>query len=314
MRRAAPLALLFALTALAAPTAPRAQDAAVTPVPADLDQRSLDDLWEMACLWEVGSNKEIVPAARAELVRRGAPVLDWLIPAKLSTSDTLVTRALEVVVQGVGAKEAAPRLMAQLSATDPSVRRNAASLLGFVGAKEAAPELGKLLSDPDARLGALQALGTLADPASVPDIAGLARSDAPERVRYAAVSTLGQIGGSAAEKELVFQLGSDVPTIRFAAQYALEKAKAVDPLRAALKTNDEHVILHALAALGRIGDESARPDVLAFLGHPSAQVRGFAADALGAMLNDPTRAILRQALAAETDGFARKKMQQALAR
>jgi HEAT repeat protein len=283
-------------------------------VPADLDQRSLDDLWTMACLWQVGSNRDVVPAARAELVRRGAPVLDWLIPGRLSTSDSLVTRALEDVIQGIGADLATPRLLPELGSEDAATRRNAASLLGLLGAKEAAPAIADLLSDPDSRLGALSALGALREPSAVPAIVALARSDAPERARSTAVSTLGAIGGAAAERELVVELASPVAVIRFAAQYALEKLRAVDALRGALRAGTRRVVLHALAALGRIGDARARLDVIAHLGDASPQVRGFAADALGAMLTEPARAILRQALAAETDGFARTKMQQALER
>ena len=133
-------------------------------------------------------------------------------------------------------------------------------------------------------------------------------------MRFTAAATLGSIGGADAERALVEELGATAAPVRFAAQYALEKLKAVDALRGALASSDRRVVLHALAALGRVGDESARPDVLRFLGDPSPVVRGFAADALGTMLSDPTRAILDQALAAETDAFARTKMEQALER
>src|SRR5262245_49336564 len=59
---------------------------------------NLEALWHDACLWEVGSNKEKVPAARAALVAEGERALDYLVPARLDTKDTLVTRALTVVL------------------------------------------------------------------------------------------------------------------------------------------------------------------------------------------------------------------------
>ena len=312
IRRA--LTLLLAGLLLQAAAATFAQDAEVTPVPADLDQRSNDELWEMACLWQVGSNRDLVPAAREALVGRGPAILDWLIPDKLDATSSLVTRALTEVLQGVGAAEAVPRLLPQLRHENAVVRRNAASLLGDLDATEASGAIASLLDDPDARLGALSALARLKATDAVPAIAALARSDAPERVRFTAVSTLGGIGGAEAERVLVEELGGSAAPVRFAAQYALEKLKAVDALRAALAAKDRRVRLHALAALGRIGDAAARRDVLRFLDDEDPIVRGFAADALGAMLSDPIRARLSEGLASETDSFARTKMKQALER
>jgi HEAT repeat protein len=305
--------ILTVLLVLAAAPA-LAQEAEVTPVPADLDQRTNDELWGMACLWQVGSNRDVVPAAREALVRRGPAILDWLIPDKLDASSTLVTRALTDVVRGVGAAEAVPRLLPQLEHENAAVRRNAATLLGDLDAAEAAPAIAGLLGDPEARLGALAALARLKAQDAVPSIAALARGDAPERVRFTAVSTLGGIGGPDAERVLVTELGNEDAPVRFAAQYALEKLDAVDAFRSALDSSDHRVRLHALAGLGRIGDQAARRDVLRFLGDPDPVTRGFAADALGAMLTDATRAILERAREVETDSFARTKMEQALDR
>lgn len=306
------VATLALLAALAAPS--RAQQAPVEAVPADLAQRSLDDLWAMATRWEVGSNRDVVPAARQELVRRGAAALDYVVPAKLDTKDTLVTRALSVVVTGLGREAALPRLLPQLESPVANVRRNAADLLGALGAKEAAPALARLLSDPDARLGALSALGALKDPSAVPAIAALLRSDAPERVRCTAAMTLGQVGGAEAEAALAAHLAARDAPGRFAAQYALEQAKAVGTLASALRHEDQRVLLHALSALGRIGDASARAAVLPFSSDERAVVRGFAAEALGSMMDDATRTALEARLATEVDPFARGKLEAALAR
>ena len=119
------LPLLMLTTLLASAAAPTlAADEAMTPVPVDLDERPLDELWEMACLWQVGSNRDVVPAAREALIRRGPAVLDWLIPDKLDTDDSLVTRALTDVARGLGAEAATPRLLPQLQHGTAAVRRN----------------------------------------------------------------------------------------------------------------------------------------------------------------------------------------------
>jgi len=306
---AIPVTMLSLALALAAPAA-----LAATTAPAASATAAADDLaalWHDACLWEVGSNAEKVPEARRRLVAEGARALDFLIPAKLDTKDTLVTRALNVVITGIG-KSAAPRLIPCLDSDKPDVRRNAADLLGALGATEAAPAIAKLLADPDARLGALAALGQLKSPAAAPQIAALMQSDAPERVRYTAAVTLGAVGGEDSVRALVGQLSSPVAPLRYAAQYALEALKAAFALRARLRDADLHVRLHAIAALGHIQDRASRADLLHLLENPSPVVRGFAAEALAPMLDPADRPILESRLAMETDPFARGKLSLAL--
>jgi HEAT repeat protein len=297
----------------AAPKPPATGPAAPNPV-AGAPAADLTALWRDACLWEVGSNKDKVPEARKALIAEGDRTLDYLIPAKLDTKDTLITRALQVVLTGIG-KSAVPRLLPCLDSPSASVRRNAADLLGALGAVESAPAIARLLSDPDARLGALAALAALKSPAAVREIADLLRSGAPERVRVTAAATLGAIGGGPAIAALVEQLGSTAAPVRFAAQYALEQLKAVDPLRAKLADAgaDPRARLHAIAALGHIADPAARADLRPLLDDPSPVVRGFAIEALGAMADGVDSAEFRRRLPAETDPFVRGKLEEALA-
>ena len=308
---AAPAAARAPSASIAAKTRSAATDGSAPGAPV-AESGDLAALWRDACLWEVGSNAEKVPEARRRLVAEGARVLDFLIPAKLDTKDTLVTRALNVVITGIG-KDAAERLVPCLGSDKADVRRNAADLLGALGATEAAPAIAELLADPDARLGALAALGQLKSPAAVPQIAALMESDAPERVRYTAAATLGAVGGDEAVRALAGQLSSPVAPLRYAAQYALEALKATGALRARLGDADLRVRLHAIAALGHIQDRASRPDLLRFLEDPSPLVRGFAAEALAAMPDPSDRPIVQARLAGETDPFARGKLTLALA-
>lgn len=297
-----------------APADPASAGAPAGPAPGApaAEASDLAALWRDACLWEVGSNAEKVPEARRRLVAEGARVLDFLIPTKLDTKDTLVTRALNVVITGIG-KDAAARLVPCLDSDRADVRRNAADLLGALGATQAAPAIAKLLADPDARLGALAALGQLKSPAAAAQIAALMESDAPERVRYTAAATLGAVGGDDAVRALVGQLSSPAAPLRYAAQFALETLKATGALRSRLGDSDLRVRLHAIAALGHIQNRAARPDLLRLLEDPSPLVRGFTAEALAAMLDPSDRPILQARLAAETDPFARGKLVLALA-
>ena len=135
---------------LAAPPSLRAAEAeATTSAPAvDLASMSLPDLWRDACLWEVGSNAEKVPAARRELIARGQAALDYIVPGQLDTKDTLITRAHGVVITGIGAKAIEP-LRQALRAEQPNVRRNAADLLGQLGDTASATAIAELLKTPE---------------------------------------------------------------------------------------------------------------------------------------------------------------------
>ena len=346
-----------------------ATGAASAPGRAAKEPQDLVALWRDACLWEVGSNKEKVPAARKALIAEGARALDFMIPAKLDTKDTLITRALQVVVGGIG-KSAVPKLVPCLESPSANVRRNAADLLGGLGATETAPAIAKLLDDPDARLGALSALAALKAPAAVPAIVKLMQSDAPERVRYTTAATLGAIGGDEATGALVHGLSSSAAPLRFACQFALEQLKAVGALRMKLRelagaappagsgpagrasgtdssaqTNpaDQHARLHVIAALGHIaaadrsageGGEGAagsgnaadraaavlrdlaatRDDLVPLLSDPDPVVRGYAVEAIGAMLQASDRDRLRALLGSEKDPFVHTKIEEALAR
>lgn len=271
----------------------------------------MDALWKDACQWEVGSAIPSMRAARDKLIAKGAKSLDYIIPGKLDTADGLVIRAIDEVVTKVGG-DAVERLLPCLESDRPNVRKVTASLLGKLGAKEAAPRIAKLLGDPDARGGALEALGMLKATEAVPQIGELIASAPLERTRVACIGTLAAIGGEEAEKVILAALSAKAAPVRFAAQLALEKLKAVEPLRARLKDEDARVRLHAIAALGHIGDAAAREDLLGLLDSSSSVERGFAAEALAAMLKPEDGERLKAALAKETDPFAKGKLEAAL--
>ena len=295
---------LIAVLLLLAPGASRAQDT-----------RDIDTLWKEACLWEVGSNAEIVPAARKALIARGESVIEWLIPAKLDTKDTLITRALTVVVTGIGGPTATSLLMTALESDNANVRRNAADLLGALGAKDAAPAIARLLGDPDARLGALSALSALGSREPVPAIAALlADESANERSRVQAAATLGKIGGPDAIIALAARLGAREAAVRYACQYALQIDEAAPTLRGLLQHADERVRLHAMAALGAIAGPASRQSILARLSDQSPIMRGYAAEALARVQEPTDAAYLRSLLRRETDPFARGKLEAAVGR
>lgn len=286
----------------------------------------LDAWWRDSCLWEVGSNLEKVPAARKKMIEAGAPSLDYLIPSKLNAADTIITRAFNMIITGIcGAggqkkdaalwQKAVDGLTAALENPDGIVRRNAADLLGQLGAQDSAPKIAKLLSDKDARGGALTALGALKAASSVPEIAAMARSaDAPERARFTAVATLGAIGGPAAQEALLTFLGDKASPVRYAAQYALEAMRATGALLTKINDPDRRTRLHAINALGRLADRATRADLKPLLDDPDPTIRGFVVEALTAMSKPSDETWIRHLLTSERDPFVKGKLGEALKR
>jgi HEAT repeat protein len=288
------------------------------------EELDLEGWWKDACLWEVGSNLEKVPAARKKLIDAGAPTLDFLIPGKLTAADTIITRALSMVICGIAGtptqkpqspelrNKALAGLINALKSADANTRRNAADLLGQMGATEAADHIAPLLKDKDARGGALAALGALKAESCVPDIAAMARDkDVSERGRFTAVSTLGAIGGAEAQKELLGLLSDKSATVRFAAQYALEAMRAIGGFIEALGLADRRARLHALSGLGHIAERSTRENILPFLKCEDTTERGFAVEALSAMPKPSDRAWVEAMLVTEKDEFVRGKLLEA---
>lgn len=293
-------------------------------LPAAAEELDLEGWWKDACLWEVGSNLEKVPAARKKLIEAGAPTIEFLIPGKLDAADTIITRALSMVITGIAGtatqKPQSPEirektikgLIAAIDSNLPNVRRNAADLLGQLGATEAASKIAGLLADKDARGGALAALGALKAQSAVPAIAAMARdASVSERGRFTAVSTLGAIGGADAQAALLEFLGDKLATVRFAAQYALEAMRSTGAFVSRLRDADRRVRIHALSALGHLAERSTRADIRPLLDDPDATVRGFAVEALAAMPKPSDRAWVDAMLVTEKDEFVRGKLLEA---
>ncbi len=292
--------------------------------PAAAEDLDLEAWWKDACLWEVGSNLEKVPAARKKLIEAGAPTIEFLIPGKLDVADTIVTRALSMVICGIAGtatqrpqseeirEDAIAGLIACIDSPSANVRRNAADLLGQLGATRAAWKIATLLTDKDARGGALAALGALKAQSAVPAIVAMAKdSSVSERGRFTAVSTLGAIGGPDAQTALLEFLADKSATVRFAAQYALEAMRSTAAFVSSLRATDRRVRLHALSGLGHLAERSTRADIRPLLEDADPTVRGFAVEALAAMPKPSDREWVEAMLVTEKDEFVRGKLLEA---
>jgi len=147
----------------------KAEIPAVTRHEGPLDDQVFDELWALACRWEVGDNRAIVPVARKRLVAAGKDVLPRL-EGKMEKDDSgLEIRAYADVLTGVadaGARADVVDLLRRNLASPVDRRlRLALTLVGEMKVAELATEVAALLDVNDASLprraaGVLQALGS----------------------------------------------------------------------------------------------------------------------------------------------------------
>ena len=189
--------------------------------------RTVEELWETSCIWEVGSAREKVARARAALLTKGMPAVRYALQKGLDSQDGLVYRNLLEVGKSQPDSFAAlirPRL------TDPDmwVQRNVISLLGEMKRKEARPDLEAMLRDPKQEKHynrVIQALGNIGETASRPAIRPFLR-DAKERRRIVSVVSLQALKDTASVPALAAMLDDPALTVRSAASAALVSFRA----------------------------------------------------------------------------------------
>jgi HEAT repeat protein len=201
---------------------------------------------------------------------------------------------------GAAAKDIMPGLIAQLKGP-PAEMGRVRTLLLWLG-PVAVPGLVDALSDAEAttRQSAAEMLGLIGPVArpAVPALVGALKDRTPP-VALAAALALTQIDPTRARDAVPLLADSldNAAAAEALADMGPEARDAVRALIAALKHQEEAVRNSARHALGRIGP-SAVPDLIEAVKGPNAEVSILAAEALGAVLPRPRRAVpaLRDAL------------------
>lgn len=270
-----------------------------------LSQETFDKLWEIACRWEVGENRAIVPAARKRLVEFGQDVLPYL-DARVETDNYgLELRAFVDVLKGLDATEFLRR-----NATHGSERRRKVALhvIGELKASDLAPEVARLLDDPalDRRAAAaLAAIGSHEGDGTL--VSWLSRGG---RHAAAAVSAL-----TALEADVYPALRPLLGSSDFAVRgrvvngLAAHFGKYGDAVRADLALTDVRALRSVLDVLLRAEWSPSDADALALarlLDHEDWGVRGDAARVIrGRCGAGPAAEALERRLAAETEPYVK---------
>lgn len=188
------------------------------------------------------------------------------------------------------------RLFLDSAGRDPLVRRYLALSLGRIGAREAAPALIAALDDSDAetRVYAAWALGALGDSSAVEPLAARA-SDADPGMRKVVAYALGALGANSARPELRAMLEDPVHDVRWNVAVALARlgddsgrtilAQMIDRtyLRSVPEMTAEQqdeVVLNGVRGIDLLGAAGFETELLALAERdPSPRVRAAADEA-----------------------------------
>ncbi|MBD3160530.1 MAG: hypothetical protein GF346_00290, partial [Candidatus Eisenbacteria bacterium] len=231
--------------------------------------RSVEELFETAALWEVGSAREKVRRARKALRTKGSEAVAYVLEEKLHTDSGLEYRAILDLARA-DPDTFATQLLPRLEDPDERVVGNAVRLLGDLKAERGRGPLLRLLRDPARERHwnrAIHALGRIGEPETAPELRRFL--DAPqERRRLATIGALASLRDTAAVPLLAAALDDAALTVRSAASRALVPfgAAAVPALAERIDADpaQPRAVLHTLARIGEdLADGTSAPSLRA---------------------------------------------------
>jgi hypothetical protein len=279
---------------------------------------TIERVFEVASLWEVGDNVKRVRHARARFIDMGMDGGIYIIENKMATKDGLELRTMEEVAKA-HPDSIEPLLLGLLQDDDRLKRANAVWLLGQISSKKCVAQLIDMLGEQRNhrfRHTIINALGEIKEKeATSPIIPFL--EDSTERVRITAASALGKINDLAAIAALLRAFDDRFFTVRIASENSIVAIgdPAVDQLLEKAKARaGTRSLLHCIAALGRIvatqDSVTQRSERLRIKGalipnldHKERSIRAQTVRALALFGEDGILAMLQDKKAYETDPF-----------
>jgi HEAT repeat protein len=284
-------------------------------------EEEMEELYQTAALWEVGTNRERVREAREKLIGLGADAVNFIVEKHLAYTESLEMRAVEEVFKAL--KEiAGPRLVEVLkNETEETYRlRNTFYLCGAIVWDGCGPALMDWLSRGSRLSGRalralIGALGALKMEAAVSSLSPFL--DHPDdMVVVTTANTLKAIGDSAAVPMLFQRMESGNLVRRMAGEDALAGfgAVALKEALAQLKEGerDSRFLAHCLSVIARANIKGNYDRVRKYLNHPEAMVRGYAVRAAVATAGERAFRDLRRLRKSETAPFVLYEIDQAL--
>ncbi|MDP8238039.1 MAG: hypothetical protein P9X24_03030 [Candidatus Hatepunaea meridiana] len=269
--------------------------------------KSVEELWDEASQWEVGSARESVRRARKALLIKGAEAIHYAVSEKLGTRSGLQMRLLEKVIKSIP-DTSAPLLLEKMESSDHlQTLKNSMWLLGVLKWEEAVDPmldmLGKKKSEKTWN-SLISSLGQIGDERATEEIGGYI-TDEKQKRRIITIGALSAIGDTTAIPTLIRGLDDPMFTVRSATAGALMKFGTSSIFDLTNYISDDMALYPeiGLRSLGRIiagikDNASVQAGKLRFeavllfernLSQPDEQMRAAAVDALYRNSGEATR-------------------------
>ncbi len=243
---------------------PREAPLNVKLVPADT-QRTIEQMFHDAALWEVSDYRERVRRGRLSLEAKWQQAIPWVAEHKLNTMDGLERRAI-VELYKPHPDSAAPYLIRALDSKDRGTRRTVITTLGEMKYRGAVKALISKLSDSSfafLRPTILFALGDIRDASATETELRYSKSDI-ERERIAATVSLGKLSDPRGFAAIFARLTDSLYTVSSAAIIALgsQNTSIISDLHKEFRVSKAAEREALLTGIGRMGDRWGSVDSL----------------------------------------------------
>jgi HEAT repeat protein len=260
--------------------------------------KTVEELFDEASQWEVGSARESVRRARKALLERGSEAIKFAVNERFDTKDGLVYRLFESIVNAMPDTSAPLLIDLMTNSKDETKVKNAIRLLGTIKWEPSVEPMLAILMDKNKEKywnTAISSLGQIGDKRASKKICEFA-AGSEERRRLTVIGALGQIGDSTTIPILVRGMDDPMFTVRSAAFSTIIGfgASAVYDLEMYITDSMVEYPELGLRALGKIIEKQAEQSdvqskMIKFkamqlfeqnLSHPHEQMRAAAVDAL----------------------------------
>ena len=185
--------------------------------------RSIEDLFEEASLWEVGSNRKKVARAKKAFLERGMEAVTYICENKLATTSSLQIRLMEKLAE-THPDSLAPLVLQKIFDENKVVQKNSIRMLGVTKYEKAVKPLLQMLKKKkyhDLRRNIISALGKIGDKSAAKRISQFI-DDEDELCRLSVVGALKKLHNQKFLQVLITAIDDEMFTVRSAAMIALQ--------------------------------------------------------------------------------------------
>ena len=185
--------------------------------------RSIEELYEEASLWEVGSNRKKVARAKKAFLVRGMEAATYICENKLSTTSSLQIRLIEKLAETYP-DSLASLVLQKIYDENKDVQKNSIRILGVTKYENAVKPLLQMLKKKkyhDLKRNIISALGKIGDKTAAKAISKFV-DDEDELCRLSVVGALKKLHNQDFLQVLITALDDEMFTVRSAAMTALQ--------------------------------------------------------------------------------------------